>query len=170
MPREPTDQDFIRELPNIGEGSEFRYETVVVPTVLENLRTMLSDLEKSSHNLTSRLKGPIDENGRTTAVLFRRSERKRLSEQFDEIMSAESDIISMVHGILDHGCDESAVYVISSTLNTVRKVNMELGRILDRAETHPSLSDVADCLRELEIQRSMIDRIVPCVRAAWIRE
>ena len=109
----------------------------------------------------SKSKSPVDENSRTIAVLFRRSKMERPSEQLDGIISAESDIISTVHRILDRGCDESAAYVISSTLNTVRKVNEELDKTLDGIGTRFSLTDVADCRRELEFQKRMIDRIAP---------
>lgn len=144
-----TDEEFLEKLPQIGEGSEFRYDTVILPMGPDDLPRMLSEARLSFDDLMSRVQEPV-----TT------DRRDRLSG----MMALESDILDALRSEIDDGVEEPRNYIIASVLKSIVRVNGELSSILDRASDgneEDVSAGISECERELGILKGMAENPAP---------
>ncbi len=103
-----SDEEFLEKLPQIGEGSEFRYETVVLPMGPNDLARMLSEVQRSYDETRSGI-------SKLTGIGIGMSMIGRLRD----IISLESDILDALRDRTADDIEEPYNYIVASTLWTV---------------------------------------------------
>lgn len=116
-------------LKNVGKGSDFRYESAMVPMDRDHVRRMLSDTRDSFTDTSSevfRFRSCI-ESGRGTNRRRQHSILRRHIVKIDSIMAMESDILDQALRILDAGDTETIhLQILASALMTISRINGEL--------------------------------------------
>lgn len=148
-----SDEEFLEKLPQIGEGSEFRYETVVLPMGPNDLARMLSEVQRSYDETRSRI-------SKLTGIGIGMSMIGRLRD----IISLESDILDALRDRTADDIEEPYNYIVASMLWTVARINGDLSSLLDgicdgRVEDDPDSGAMDDCLLKLRILKSRMDGI-----------
>ena len=130
MASDELSREFIMErIKDVGDGSPFIYDTIVIPTTVDTLRSMKADSDESLRNL-SHMFDVLCERDTKTGLLGRI--RRYLSmtplrEKIEGIIRLESEILSNVDKVLDSGCTNDVDrYIIASAMKTMMKVNKQI--------------------------------------------
>lgn len=160
-------EEFLEKLPQIGEGSEFRYETVMLPMGPDDLKEMMSEALRSYDTVKSRISKLIGND--TSLNTFERIRCKfrtmGYSGKLLEIVSLESDLLDTLRTNIDNGVDEPYNYIFASALKTISGINSDMSSVLDsisdgRVRNGSDSTAMVECDRELRDQKSRVDGIL----------
>ena len=110
------DSSMFEELRKVGDGSDFRYHTVVLPDTSRNVLNFKEEAERTFKILSSKVSGVMD---------------SPVRDKLLEICGLEHDILVSSETILNHSCDEPFCFILASAYTTIIRVNIELEKILD---------------------------------------
>lgn len=110
------DSSVFEELRKVGDGSDFRYHTVVLPDTSRNVLNFKKEAERTYERLSS-MDGEVTDSP--------------VHEKLSEICGLEHDILVSSETILNHSCDEPFCFILASAYTTIIRVNIELEKILD---------------------------------------
>ena len=110
------DSSVFEEPRKVGDGSDFRYHTVVLPDTSRNVLNFKKEAERTYERLSS-MDGEVTDSP--------------VHEKLSEICGLEHDILVSSETILNHSCDEPFCFILASAYTTIIRVNVELEKILD---------------------------------------
>lgn len=162
-----SDEEFLEKLPQIGEGSEFRYETVILPMGPNDLAIMMSEAQSSYDAVRSRISKLTGEDAGMGIMERIRCRFRTMgySGRLHEIMTLESELLDTLRTKIDDGVEMPYNYVIASALKATVRINRDLSSILDdisdgHVKDESDSTAMVDCDRKLRVQKSKVDGIL----------
>ena len=110
------DGSMFEELRKVGDGSDFRYRTVVLPDTSRNVLNFKEEAERAFERLSSRAGDVTD---------------SYVHGKLSEICGLEHDILASSETVLNHYCYEPFCFILASAYTTIIRVNIELEKILE---------------------------------------
>lgn len=133
MVEEWSDEYLSQKVKNVGQGSDFRYDTVVVPMTAGALVEMMAEAEESFHHvldIINSLDGKVT--GGITAHIRDFFVVRPIRNKLEKIIDLESEILEKVHvALVADSLDRVDQYILASAMKTTMQCNKHLEAILD---------------------------------------